>query len=131
MRCLLRHKYADRVTSVLCFVFSLYERKTKHPGFLLSVCHVSPGRAKHDRQKQGFRLPARFNRLYVVCYPYEGNKRHTIKTKYHAAAGKNTVSESPKKKKSMIMINRQARSGAIRRREAFEGYLFILPWLFG
>src|SRR5918911_3190676 len=29
------------------------------------------------------------------------------------------------------MAYRQARAGSIRRREAMEGYLFILPWLFG
>src|SRR5215510_1030871 len=29
------------------------------------------------------------------------------------------------------MVYRQARAGSIRRREALEGYLFILPWFFG
>src|SRR6266511_1429297 len=29
------------------------------------------------------------------------------------------------------MVLRQARAGSIRRREALEGYLFILPWFFG
>jgi len=29
------------------------------------------------------------------------------------------------------MVDRQGRAGPIRRREALEGYLFILPWLFG
>src|SRR5215217_6082906 len=36
-----------------------------------------------------------FNHVCVVFGPREGRKRHTIKTKYHAAAGNSTLSESP------------------------------------
>ena len=45
--------------------------------------------------EQDVRLSLRFNPLCVVFCPRRGKKRHTIKTKYHAAAGKSVVSESP------------------------------------
>jgi len=36
-----------------------------------------------------------------------------------------------RKTRGYLMVYRQARAGSIRRREALEGYLFILPWFFG